>query len=149
MSEKPARSDAEILETFHNAKRRPKCSDALSMRVERVSQDEGEVEFSFLGLEEWSNPQGNVQGGFLAAMLDDTLSVTGVALSNFTRIMVTLEFKVSFLRPGPIGAFRSVGRLKRLGKSIGFLEADLFDADGHLVAKASGTVLPRPIPGRS
>ena len=149
MTEKAARTDEEILATFHNAKRRPKCSDALQMRVEKVSQADGTVEFSFVASEDWSNPQGNVQGGFLSAMLDDTMSVTGVAMSNFSKIMPTLEFKVSFLRPGPVGAFRSIGRVKRLGKSIGFIEAELFDSAGKLVAKSSGTVTPRPIPQRS
>ena len=149
MSEKEARSDEDILAIFQNAKRRPKCSDALSMRVESVCQDEGQVEFSFVARDEWSNPMGNVQGGFLAAMLDDTMSVTGVAMSNFSKVMPTLEFKVSFLRPAPIGVFRSVGQVKRLGKSIGFIEADLFDDQGNLVAKSSGTVTPRPIPPRS
>jgi uncharacterized protein (TIGR00369 family) len=147
--EKPRRSDDEVLATFHNAKRRPKCSDALSMKVERVCQAEGWVEFSFEAKDEWSNPMGNVQGGFLSAMLDDTMSVTGVVGANFSKIMPTLEFKVSFLRPAPVGKFRTVGRIKRLGKSIGFIEADLFDGDGHLVAKSSGTVTPRPIPGRA
>lgn len=119
------------------------------MRVEKVSQAEGTVEFSFVAKEEWSNPMGNVQGGFLSAMLDDTMSVTGVAMSNFSKVMPTLEFKVSFLRPAPIGRFRTIGRVKRLGKSIGFIEADLFDGEGNLVAKSSGTVTPRPIPARS
>jgi uncharacterized protein (TIGR00369 family) len=146
--EKPRRSDAEILATFQNAKRRPKCSDALSMRVESVCQAEGTAAFSFVAPDEWSNPQGTVQGGFLSAMLDDTMSVTGVAMANFSKIMPTLEFKVSFLRPGPVGKFSAIGKVKRLGKSIGFIEAELFDAEGRLVAKSSGTVMPRPIPAR-
>lgn len=146
--EKPRRSDDDVVATFHNAKSRAKCSDALQMRVEKVCQAEKTVEFSFVGQEEWTNPMGNIQGGFLSAMLDDAMSVTGVVGANFTKVMPTLEFKVSFLRPAPPGRFRVVGRWVRMGKSIGFMEADLFDAGGNLVAKSSGTVTPRPIPGK-
>lgn len=147
--EKPRRSDDEVVATFQNAKSRAKCSDALQMRVEKVCQAERTVEFSFVGKEEWTNPMGTVQGGFLSAMLDDAMSVTGVVGANFTKVMPTLEFKVSFLRPAPPGKFRVVGRWVRMGKSIAFMEADLFDAGDNLVAKSSGTVTPRPIPGRA
>lgn len=146
--EKPRRTDEEVVATFHNAKSRAKCSDELSMRVEKVNQDEGTVEFSFVGKEEWTNPMGGIQGGFMAAMLDDTMSVTGVVGANFTKVMPTLEFKVSFLRPAKPGKFKTIGRWVRMGRSIAFIEAELFDANDTLVAKSSGTVTPRPIPGR-
>ncbi len=147
--EKPRRSDDEVVATFQNAKSRAKCSDELQMRVEKVCQAEQSVEFSFVGKEEWTNPMGNLQGGFMSAMLDDAMSVTGVVAANFTKVMPTLEFKVSFLRPAPPGTFRVLGRWVRMGKSIGFMEADLYDSEDNLVAKSSGTVTPRPIPGRS
>jgi len=121
----------------------------VKLRVEKVCQGERTVDFCYVGNEEWTNPMGTVQGGFMAAMLDDAMSVTGVVGANFTKVMPTLEFKVSFLRPAPPGAFRVIGRWVRLGKSIGFMEAELFDAADNLVAKSSGTVTPRPIPGRA
>lgn len=146
--EKPRRTDEEVVATFHNAKSRARCSDELSMRVEKVNQAEGTVEFSFVGKEEWTNPMGGIQGGFMAAMLDDTMSVTGVVGANFTKVMPTLEFKVSFLRPASPGRFKTIGRWVRMGRSIAFIEAELFDSNNILVAKSSGTVTPRPIPGR-
>lgn len=147
--EKPRRTDDEVVATFHNAKSRAKCSDELQMRVEQVCQAENTVEFSFVGKEEWTNPMGMVQGGFMSAMLDDAMSVTGVVGANFTKVMPTLEFKVSFLRPAPPGKFRVLGRWVRMGRSIAFMEAELFDSGNNLVAKSSGTVSPRPIPGRT
>lgn len=147
--EKPRRSDEDVVATFHNAKSRAKCSDELSMRVEKVNQAEGTVEFSFVGKDEWTNPMGGIQGGFMAAMLDDAMSVTGVVGANFTKVMPTLEFKVSFLRPALPGKFKTIGRWVRMGRSIAFIEAELFDANDVLVAKSSGTVTPRPIPGKA
>ncbi|MFT5577466.1 MAG: hypothetical protein ACI9WS_000216 [Paraglaciecola psychrophila] len=149
IEQKPRRSDAEVLATFHRAKRRPNCSEALTMRVEAVCQQEQRVAFSFVGQEAWTNPMGGIQGGFLSAMLDEAMTTTGVVGANFQSVLPTLEFKVSFLRPGAPGQFTASGRWIRIGKSIAFLEAELFDAGGKLVARSSATASPRPIPARS
>jgi len=47
----------------------------------------------------FANPMGNVQGGFLAAMLDDTLGPALAATLGDGEFAPTLELKVSFLRP--------------------------------------------------
>jgi len=147
--QKPRRSDEEVVAIFHNAKRRPNCSEALTMRVEAVCQQEQRVEFSFVGQDQWSNPMGGIQGGFLSAMLDEAMTTTGVVGANFQSVLPTLEFKVTFLRPAPPGHFTASGRWIRMGKSVAFLEAELFDSSGALVARSSATASPRPIPGRS
>lgn len=146
---KPRRSDEEVVAIFHNAKRRPNCSEALSMKVEAVCQEEHTVELSFVGLEEWTNPMGGIQGGFLSAMLDEAMSTTGVVGANFEKVLPTLEFKVTFLRPALPGRITATGRWIRIGKSVAFLEAELFDNEGNLVARSSSTASPRPIPRRS
>lgn len=58
----------------------------------------------------------------------------------------TLEFKASFFaaaRPGPLFA---EGRCLKLGKRFAFLEAELFDPDGKLLARMSATAMPVPMP---
>jgi acyl-coenzyme A thioesterase PaaI-like protein len=49
-----------------------------------------------------------------------------------------------FIRPARPGAFVGKGRVVSLGKTIAFLEGELFDAGGELVARATATarVLP-------
>lgn len=149
MSAEPSqRSDEDVLRIFQNAKNRPNSSKALGFEVQSVDQAKGAVTISFEGKEEWKNPQGTIQGGFLCAMLDEALTTAGIVAGDFKKIMPTLEMKVSFLRPAPIGKLTGVGRAIRVGKSIAFLEAELFDGEDRLVAKASGTAMPRPIPGR-
>jgi acyl-coenzyme A thioesterase PaaI-like protein len=39
---------------------------------------------------------------------------------------------------------RGVGAVLRWGKTIAFTEGELYDAEGQLLAKASGTALPTP-----
>jgi acyl-coenzyme A thioesterase PaaI-like protein len=52
--------------------------------------------------------------------------------------------KVSFLRPLFVGNATAEARILKWGKSTCFIEADLFDPDGKLVARASATQAPKP-----
>jgi acyl-coenzyme A thioesterase PaaI-like protein len=51
----------------------PRAAATLGMRITRVDADAGVVEAEFEGKPEFTNPVGNVQGGILAAMLDDSM----------------------------------------------------------------------------
>ena len=42
------------------------------------------------------------------------------------------------------GVLRGVGRVTRWGRTIAFTEGELYDAEGRLVAKATGTAVPTP-----
>lgn len=85
------------------------------------------------------NRRGTIQGGILAAMLD---SVFGLALSTTLRggeSTVTLEMKISFIRPAAPGTIIGNGRVVERGRSIAFLEGELRDAEGALLATGTST----------
>ena len=82
---------------------------------------------------------GNVQGGFLSAMLDDTLGPALVATLPDGEFAVTLELKVSFLRPAVPGRITGTGRVVHRGGSVAFLAGDLRDDAGQLLATATAT----------
>jgi uncharacterized protein (TIGR00369 family) len=142
-------SDAEVLAKFAGARSRPPCSDTLDMRVTGVDQAAGTVTLSMTGRPEWANPMGALQGGFVVAMLDEAMAVAGIVAGRMQFRVPTLELKTSYLRPCPVGPVTAVGRVVRFGRKAAFLEADLFDAEGRLVARASSTVVPTPIEGRA
>ena len=140
----PEVSDTELLARFQNARRRPPASDTIGFRMIRVDQAAREIEAEFTGRAEFTNPAGQIQGGFLMAMLDETMSVAGVVASNMTAFIPTLEMKTSFFRPAMPGTLRCVGRVARWGRQICFLEGELYDAEGRLLAKATSTAMPQP-----
>jgi len=55
----------------------------------------------------------------------------------------TLDLTVSYHRPitRDSGALRAEGRVRSLGKRVGFAEASLTDAEGRLYAAATSTLL--------
>jgi uncharacterized protein (TIGR00369 family) len=139
---KPRVSDADMLARFQNSKKRPPCSDTLGMRLAALSQDEQWVRMDFDVPQMFANPTGAVQGGFISAMMDEAMSTAVIIASNVTMTAPTLEMKTSYLKrlmPGPASV---TARILKLGKSAAFMEADCFDAEGALVARATATAIP-------
>ncbi len=137
-------SDAALLARFQAAKNAPPASQTLGFSMLRVDQANKEVEIAFEGRPSFANPAGQIQGGFLCAMLDETMSVAGVVASNMTAFLPTLELKTSFLRPALPGRLICVGRVVKWGRSIAFLEGELYDDQRRLLAKATSTAMPQP-----
>ena len=138
-------TDQAILERFQKAKNPPPSSRTLGFRMLSVSQAERQVEVEFEARADLMlNPMQQVQGGFLCAMLDECMSVACMVASGMTAVAPTLEMKTSFLRPAGFGTLRGVGRVIKWGRTVAFTEGELYDAEGRLLAKASGTAVPTP-----
>jgi len=141
----PAATDEELLARFQRTKNRPTGSQTLGFRMLKVDQANRCVEVAFDARAELlSNPMKQIQGGFLCAMLDECMSVACMVASGMTAVAPTLEMKTSFLRPGLPGELRGVGRVLKWGRTIAFTEGELYDAEGRLLAKATGTAQPAP-----
>lgn len=140
----PRISDADMLARFQNAKKRPPCSETLGMQLIEVNQDAMTLRMAFDVSPSFSNPTGAIQGGFLTAMLDEAMSVCCIIASNVTMTAPTLELKTSYMRPLFPGRAEATARILKFGKSTAFMEGELFDAEGRLVAKASATAAPKP-----
>ena len=138
-------TDEAILARFLASKNQPSGSRTLGFRMLSVSQAERTVEVQFDARAELlANPMKQIQGGYLCAMLDECMSVACQVASGMTSVAPTLEMKTSFFRPAMPGLLRGVGRVARWGKTIAFTEGELYDAEGRLVAKATGTAMPTP-----
>lgn len=142
--EPQALTDEAILARFHATRRQPPGSQLLGFHIVRVSRADREVEVSFMATEQLTNPMKQIQGGYLCAMLDECMSVACMVASGMTSVAPTLEMKTSFFRPALPGAIVGIGRVARWGKTIAFTEGELRDAEGRLLAKATGTAMPTP-----
>jgi len=82
---------------------------------------------------------GAIQGGFLTAMLDETMGPAAISALDPGYGVPTLELKVSFIRPGRPGRFVADARVVHMGRSVVFLESSLVDDEGNLIATATAT----------
>ncbi len=122
----------------------PRAARTLGMRVLRVDAERGVLEAEFRASEAFLNPAGNVQGGFLAAMLDDTMGPALAATLAEGEFAPTVNLNVQFLAPARPGLLHGVGRITKSG-SICFLAGELMQ-DGLLVASATATATIRAWP---
>jgi uncharacterized protein (TIGR00369 family) len=118
----------------------PAVASLLGWQLEAVDPLERTITVRFEARPEFTNPQGNVQGGMLAAMLDDTMGPALVASLPPGKFVPTLEMKVSYLTPAEVGPLWGHGRVVHAGRTNAFVEGDLVDAEGRLIARGSATV---------
>ena len=104
-----------------------------------LSLEPGHVRVQYTARPEWYNPQGSVQGGFIAAMLDDAMGPAAFTSLEPGQFAPTLELKVNFYRPVLAGTVIAEGRVLHRTRRILFLEGRLFRVDGDLAAAATAT----------
>lgn len=123
----------------------PPAATLLGWQLRAVDPDAGTIEVAFEASEQFLNPIGTVQGGFLAAMLDDTLGPALVATLGPATFAPTLDLQVQFHRPARPGTLVGSGRVLRRTRDIAFLAGELRDERGAVVATATATAVIRAV----
>ena len=80
-----------------------------------------------------------VQGGYISGMLDAVMAYAAIGMPDLCDMVATLEIKVSYMRTARNGKFTSSGRVVHAGKSIAYLDGQLYQEE-KLVAAATSTV---------
>lgn len=117
----------------------PEGSRLLGWTLREVDVAAGTIEIGFTVDGRFVNPAGTVQGGFLAAMLDDTQGPALFAMTGGAVYAPTIDLTISFIKPAMPGHFVGKGRVINAGRTIVFTEAELFDEVGDLVARGTFT----------
>ena len=145
VAEPEALTDEAILARFQRTKNQPTGSQTLGFRIVAVSQANKSVEVEFEAKPELLlNPMKQIQGGYLCAMLDECMSVACMVASGMTHVAPTAEMKTTFYRPAMPGPIKGIGKVAKWGRTIAFTEGELYDPEGRLLAKATGTAVPTP-----
>ncbi|MGI9295299.1 MAG: PaaI family thioesterase [Pseudomonadales bacterium] len=117
----------------------PPFMHTLGARLLMLSQASGTAELSFEIPLNFCHSGDIVQGGFVTAMLDGAMSMAVFASEGGFVDLPSLEIKVSFLAPSRAGIFTGKGSIRHIGKSIAFLEGELYNSDGVLTATSTST----------
>jgi uncharacterized protein (TIGR00369 family) len=123
----------------------PPCARHLGWTLLDFDVAKGWAKMSFAARPEFLNPAGFVQGGFVSAMLDDTMGPAVMIATEGRSYTVTTGLNVQFIAPARAGTLFGEGQVVSLGKTIAFLEAKLRDADGRLVATATSSARLVPV----
>jgi uncharacterized protein (TIGR00369 family) len=123
----------------------PNCDLTLGM-VCVDKREPGRSVWRMVADERFSNPVGIVQGGFVAAFADSAMGAASVTFARERKVFsANAEIKVSFVRPALVGStLTCTAYVISGGARTAFVEAEVTDDDGRLVAKASSTYLLTP-----
>jgi uncharacterized protein (TIGR00369 family) len=127
----------------------PPAARTLGFELIAVDPEAGTIEVGFEGAPAFTNPFGEVLGGFLAAMLYDTVGPALLATLAAGEFIVTHELRATFVRPAHVGRLVGRGRIVRRDGDRVRIDATLHDVDGEVVATAEATaeVVLRDPPG--
>ena len=118
----------------------------LGWRLVEHDAAKGWVKIAFEARREFLNPAGFVQGGLLAAMLDDTMGPALWLMTDGEFYPVTIAMTVCFLDSAAPGPLFGEGQVVRYGNGIAFLEGRLSNGSGRLLARATANA--RMVPAK-
>jgi uncharacterized protein (TIGR00369 family) len=119
----------------------PPCSQLLGWQLLGHDQDRGWIRIGFDGKSDFLNPTGRVQGGVLAAMLDDTMGPAVLLKSAGTLYPSSIDMNISFLSAAKPGPLFCEAEVLRLGKSVGFVQGQLMNSDRDILVRATSSVM--------
>jgi uncharacterized protein (TIGR00369 family) len=129
-----------MIPTVLDAYPTPPCAVLLGLDILEADRAAGYVKIRFESREAFCNASGHIQGGFLTAMLDDTIGPAVLIATDAAKLPVTITLNVTFLAPAKPGPILGRARVRKIGKTIGYVEASLEDQHGMEFAHATSSV---------
>jgi uncharacterized protein (TIGR00369 family) len=101
----------------------------------------GHAVFELDADERHHNPMGTLHGGVSCDVADAAMGMAYAATLDEGETFTTVELKINFLRPVRRARLTAEARVVKAGRSVGYVECDVKDGQGRLVARASCTCL--------
>jgi acyl-CoA thioesterase len=115
---------------------------ASRLGIRLVEQGGGRAVIEVDVIPELQNSFGSAHGGVIMTLLDVAMAVAARSLDPKAVGAITVEMKTTFIATGT-GRLVAEGRCIHSGKSVSLCEGEARDAQGQLVARASGTFMVR------
>lgn len=116
----------------------------LGLKVLSIAPDAVSLQATWR--EDWvANPGiGQTQGGILAALIDFTADFA--LIDSLGRLVPTINMQVDYHRMAKRGDLFTEGRVIKAGRQFSVCEAQVFDAEGTLLASGRATFATAPVP---
>lgn len=118
----------------------------MGVAFDSFDEEREEITLRFHAPESFITPRGSVQGGLVAGFLDEVMGWAHVWATKHEEAPLNLEISMTLVRPVKAGPLVGKGRVVRRGRRVTFLEGELFDGEGNLLARSSSTAIPTPRP---
>src|SRR5436305_9320576 len=117
----------------------PPIAQLLGLNLTEFSADRAVVAFE--AGPQHANPMGTLHGGVLCDLADAAMGTAWAAGLAENETFTTLELKINFFRPVWDARLTAEAQVIRRGRTIGYVECDVFDPERRLVARAACTCM--------
>lgn len=123
---------------------RAKANDVPVMRLIGFEAKEigvGTASVSLQAGPQHANPMGTLHGGILCDIADAAMGIAFASTLAPGESFTTIELKINFFRPVWNAKLEARGKVVQRGKNLGYVECEVLDENGQLIAKAVSTCL--------
>ena len=135
--------NSEYIEKVNNLVNHSPYFELLSMKIRDVG-----IGFSVLEInleKKHLQPFGFVHGGVFASIIDAAAFwAIFYEIEDSNTGVTTVDLKLNYLAPAASGKLIAKGRQIKLGKTLGYAEAEVNDVNGKLLAHGTSTVILLP-----
>jgi uncharacterized protein (TIGR00369 family) len=105
------------------------------------SIEPGRAAFEMEVDERHHNPMGTLHGGIYCDLADAAMGYAYAATLGEGESFTTVELKINFFRPVRQGKLTAEATVVKAGSTLGYVECDVKDETGKLVARAASTCM--------
>src|SRR2546427_3115189 len=118
---------------------KPPIAELIGFSVEEIS--DGRAVGSLQSGPQHANPMGTLHGGVLCDVADAAMGMAFASTLAPGESFTTMALSINFFRPVWQARLRAEARVVNRGKNVGYVECQVTDQDGKLVAKANSTCI--------
>ena len=122
-------------------------ADLMGVVFDSFDAEREEITLRFTAPDSFITPRGTVQGGLVAGFLDEVMGWAHVWATDHEEAPLNLDITMTLIRPVMAGPLVGKGRVIKRGRRVIYLEGELFDDAGNLLARSTSTAIPTPRPG--
>ncbi|SRR5579884_1001060 len=101
----------------------------------------GRTVFEMEADERHHNPMGTLHGGVYCDLADAAMGYAYAATLEQGETVTTIELKINYLRAVRRATLTAEAKVVKAGSAVGYVECDVMDQTGRLVARAASTCM--------
>ena len=138
--EQKKQSFADLLYAYKNRLIEPPgVAKLIGIDIIDVNPKEGSAVFSMYADKRHHNPIGTLHGGIFCDLADAAMGMAFASTLQPEESFTTLNLQINFLKSIVEGKITASASMVKRGKSIGYLECNIEDDKGNLLAKSTST----------
>ncbi|MFX0048510.1 MAG: PaaI family thioesterase [Candidatus Hermodarchaeota archaeon] len=91
--------------------------------------------------EKYWNPMKTLHGGVYCDLADAAMGFSFLTTLSEDELFTTVDLRINYLKPVTTGKLVASSKIIKRGKRLGYMECEIVNEQGKLVAKASSTCI--------